>query len=200
MLWRPSKRTERMRDFLIDTNIWEYWFNEAREPEHSNVLKRVSELKKEREKAEAPFRVWISSVTWGELEYGYEVQTDKERSLEASFRQFIRTISPMEFVINKHVTRDYGRIRARLFEKYGPKDKRKRGLRPEQLIDPVTSLELKIQENDLWIVSQAVMKDLTLVTNDRKSLQPLLEVLGSELHIENWAAGCEGSGGDNGGG
>ncbi|HUW20476.1 MAG TPA: type II toxin-antitoxin system VapC family toxin [Sedimentisphaerales bacterium] len=176
-----------MRDFLIDTNIWEYWFNEAREPQHSNVLKRVSELRKECEKADAPLRVWISSVTWGEVEYGYEVQTDKEGSLEAAFREFIHAISPMEFVINKHVTGDYGRIRARLFEKYGPKDKRKRGLRPEQLIDPVTSLELKIQENDLWIVSQAVMKDLTLVTNDRKSLQPLLEVLGSELHIENWA-------------
>jgi len=176
-----------MRDFLIDTNIWEYWFNEAWEPQHSNVLKRVSELKKECEKAEAPFRVWISSVTWGELEYGYEAQTDKKRSLEAAFREFLRAIAPMEFVIDRHVTRDYGRIRARLFEKYGPREKRKKGLRPEQLIDPVTSLELKIQENDLWIVSQAVMKNLTLVTNDRRSLQPLEEVLGDELHIDNWA-------------
>ena len=122
------RKIERMRDFLIDTNIWEYWFNEAREPEHSNVLKRVSELKKKCEKAEAPFRVWISSVTWGELEYGYQAERDKERSLETPFRQFIRGIAPKEFVINKHVTRDYGRIRARLFEKYGPKEKRKKGL------------------------------------------------------------------------
>jgi len=176
-----------MRDFLIDTNIWEYWFNEAREPQHSNVLKRVSELKKRCEKQKAPFRVWISSVTWGELEYGYQVQTNKERSLETPFREFIRGIAPKEFLVDKHVARDYGRIRARLFEKYSPKDRKKKSLRPEQLIDPVTSLQLTIQENDLWIVSQAIMKDLTLVTNDRKSLQPLLEVAGNELHIENWA-------------
>lgn len=177
-----------MRDFLIDANIWEYWFNPAREPQHSNVLKWVSELKRRCEKEKAPFRVWISSVTWGEIDYGYEVQTNKERSLEAPFREFIHGIAPMEFLIDKHVARDYGRIRARLFKKYGPKDKKKKSLRPEQLIDPVTSLELKIQENDLWIVSQAIMKDLTLVTNDRKSLQPLMEVAGNELHIENWAA------------
>lgn len=177
-----------MRDFLVDTNIWEYWFNEAREPQHSNVLKRVSELKKHCERTESPLRVWISSVTWGELEYGYQVQTKKDRSLETPFRQFIHGIAPKEFFIDKHVTRDYGRIRARLFEKYGPKDKKKKGLRPEQLINPVTSLELKIQENDLWIVSQAVTRDFILVTNDRSSLQPLLEVTANELHIENWAA------------
>ena len=74
-----------------------------------------------------------------------------------------------------------------LFEKCGPKDKKKRRLRPEQLIDPVTSLELKITENDLWIVSQAITRDFTLVTNDRISLQPLLAVVGNELQIENWA-------------
>ena len=177
-----------MRDFLIDTNIWEYWFNPAREPEHSHVLKRVSELKKLREKMKSPFRVWMSSMTWGELEYGYQVQTNKEHSLETPFRQFIHKIGPKEFVVNKHVACIYGRIRARLFEKCGPKEKKKKGLRPEQLIDPVTALQLRIQENDLWIVSQAITRDFILVTNDRKSLQPLLEVAGDELHIENWAA------------
>jgi predicted nucleic acid-binding protein len=177
-----------MRDFLIDTNIWAYWFNSVKEPEHSHVLKRVSELKKLRERVKSPFRVWISSVTWGELEYGYQAQANKEHSLEIPFRQFIHKISPKECVIDKHVAFDYGRIRAKLFEKYGPKEKKKKGLRPEQLIDPVTSLHLRIQENDLWIASQAITRDFILVTNDRKSLQPLLEVAGDELHIENWAA------------
>ena len=176
-----------MRDFLIDTNIWEYWFNEAREPEHTNVVKHVSELKERCEKEKVSFRVWISSITWGELEYGYQAQSERERSLEGPFREFIRGIAPKEFVVDKHVTADYGRIRARLFDKYGRKDKKKKSVRPEQLIDPVTSLQLKIQENDLWIVAQAITKDLTLVTNDRRSLKPLREVAGNELHIENWA-------------
>lgn len=176
-----------MQDYLLDTNIWEYWFNSTRQPEHSRVLKRVSELEARCERTRSPFRIWISSVTWGELEFGYQVQLQKERCLEASFRQFLHGIAPKEFLIDRHVTRDYGRIRARLFEEYGPREKKKKGLRPEQLVDPVTSLQLKIQENDLWIVSQAVTRDLILVTNDRKSLQPLLVVAGDELHIENWA-------------
>ena len=177
-----------MRDFLSDTNIWEYWFNSAREPEHSHLLKLVCELKTLCERMKSPFRVWMSSMTWGEIEYGQQAQINKEHSLETPFRQFIQKISPKEFVIDKHIAFDYGRIRAKLFEKYGTKEKKKKGLRPEQLIDPVTSLHLRIQENDLWIASQAITRDFILVTNDRKSLQPLLEVAGDELRIENWAA------------
>lgn len=71
--------------------------------------------------------------------------------------------------------------------KYSPKEKRKKGLRPEQLVDPVTSLQLKIQDNDLWIVSQAITRDFALVTNDKTSLRPLVEVAGDELHVEYWA-------------
>ncbi len=107
--------------------------------------------------------------------------------LEKQFRRFINDIAPKELLINKHVAREYGRIRAMLFEKYGPKDKKKRLRRPEQLIDPATSLQLRIQENDLWIVSQAIARDFTLVTNDRRSLKPLLEATDNELHIVNWA-------------
>jgi predicted nucleic acid-binding protein len=178
-----------MRDFLIDTNIWEYWFNPKREPQHTNVFKRIDELIQQFEKDKNPFRVWISSVTWGEIEFGYQVQTKKGNSLETQFRQFIHDIAPIEFPIDKHVAQEYGRIRAMLFEKLGPRDKRMTGLRPEQLADPVTSLQLRIQENDLWIVSQAITRDFTLVTNDRASFRPLVEVAGEELHIENWAGG-----------
>lgn len=176
-----------MRDFLIDTNIWEYWFNPKREPQHSNVLKCVGELKQQFENGKNPFRVWISSVTWGEIEFGYQWQKKKDGSLETQFRQFISDIAPIEFQIDKHVAREYGRIRAVLFEKFGPKDKKIDGRRPEQLIDPVTSLELGIQENDLWITAQAVTFNLTLVTNDKRMAR-IREVAGEELYIENWAA------------
>ncbi len=170
-----------MRDFLIDTNIWEYWFNEKRQPQHANVLRRVHDL----EMRDGGSRVWISSITWGELEYGYQTQGDTQISLEMPFRKFILDIGPKEFPVDRHVTRDYGRIRAMLFDKYGPAERKRRGLRPEQLIDPVTSLQLQIQENDLWIVSQAIARNLTLVTND--TMRPLVEVAGGDLHIENWA-------------
>jgi len=180
-------RRERMRDFIIDTNIWAYWWNENQEPEHSHVCRRVSELIAKAEETGVPFRTWISSVTWGEIEYGYRAMTQKERSFEAEFKRFVRAVAPKEFPIDRHVTEDYGRIRALLFETCAPEENKRKGRRPEQLIDPVTSLQLKIQENDLWIVSQAIARNLTLVTNDRKSLRPLLDVARDELHVENWA-------------
>ena len=75
-------------------------------------------------------------------------------------------------------------IRAGVFEKYAPNVKRRRGLRPEQLIDPVTSQELGIQENDLWIAAQALEYNLVWVTNDK--MERIRDVC-EELQIENWA-------------
>ncbi|MCH7920211.1 MAG: hypothetical protein IIC50_19795 [Planctomycetes bacterium] len=74
-------------------------------------------------------------------------------------------------------------LRAALFDKYAPKKNRK-GLRPEQLIDPVTSKGLGVQENDIWIASQALEHNLVLVTNDQ--MNHLREVA-SDLRVENWA-------------
>lgn len=74
-----------------------------------------------------------------------------------------------------------------MFERFAPNDKKRKGLRPEQLCDPVTSLELGIQENDLWIVAQAITYGLVLVTNDK--LKRISEVISDELHIENWTEG-----------
>jgi predicted nucleic acid-binding protein len=174
-----------MRDFLIDTNIWSYWFDRGREPQHSNVMKRVHELEQTCEGKQATFRVWISAITLGEIEYGYRAQKEKEQSLEAEFRQFIQDISPIVLVVDRHTASEYGRIRGRVFDLLGPKEKRNR-LRPEQLIDPISGRELGVDENDLWIVAQAVTRNMTLVSNDK--LKRICEVVDDSLNIKNWAA------------
>jgi len=76
-----------------------------------------------------------------------------------------------------------GALRASVFEKYAPNAKRRSGLRPEQLIDPVTSQELSIQENDLWMAAQALEYNLVFVTNDK--MERIREVC-ADLQIENW--------------
>jgi predicted nucleic acid-binding protein len=174
-----------MRDFLIDTNIWEYWFNPKSEPEHSNVLKRVHELRQTCGDTQGAFRVWISAITWGEIECGYRTREDKEQSLEIEFRQFIRDISPKVFIVDRHVGREYGRIKASCFEKFSPGEKRSKKLRLKQLTDPISGEELGIDENDLWLVAQAVTRDMTLVSNDK--LNRIGEAVGDSLHIVNWA-------------
>ena len=176
-----------MRAFLLDTNIWEYWYNHKGHPKESaNIQKRIEELINREQNVEK--FVWqpaISVITWGEIDYGYNVMPKKEQSREAEFRKFISGVAPWLVPINRHTAKTYGELRARLFDKYAEKDKRTKKRRPEQLIDPVTSLELKIQENDLWIAAQAISRNLMLVTND--AMEHIREVAGDSLHIDNWA-------------
>jgi predicted nucleic acid-binding protein len=83
--------------------------------------------------------------------------------------------------IDEYVSDVYGELRASLFEKYIQKGKNKR---PEQLIDPVTATEIGIDENDLWIVAQAITYNLTLVTNDK--MRRIFSVTPKELKHEIW--------------
>lgn len=176
-----------MRTFLLDTNIWEYWFNKESHPEkYANIERQVKELIiLENNTKEFAWRLGISFITLGEIDYGYNVMTKKERSREREFRVFISSKKPWTPQIDKHVVKEYGKLRADLFESYAPKDKKRKGLRPCQLVDPVTSLELGIQENDIWIAAQAISRNLTLVTND--AMGRIRKVAGQSLHIDNWA-------------
>ncbi len=96
-----------------------------------------------------------------------------------------------ELRLHQEVTEDavtaYGEIRSRLFNKYAPGEKRKRGMRPEQLTDPISSLALQIQENDLWLCAQAVSHGIVLVTNDRMyAIRKVCNSMKPGLLIQNW--------------
>jgi tRNA(fMet)-specific endonuclease VapC len=147
-----------MRAFLLDTNIWSYWFDpNSYSEQHANIQERLKRLPSDA-------RLSISVISWGEIDYGSNVNHKKEQSREAEFHKFISGEAPWLVLIDRQTATTYGELRARLFDKYAEKNKRTTKRRPEQLIDPVTSLELGIQENDLWIAAQAISRNLTLVT------------------------------------
>jgi len=178
-----------MRAYLLDTNIWEYWYNCKGHPrECDNIQKKIVGLISREKKSEKfVWQLAISVITWGEIDYGYSVMLKKEKSQEIEFRKFISGVSPWLVPINRHTAKTYGELRASLFEKYAPNNKKTKGLRPEQLIDPITSKELGIQENDLWITAQAATFNLTLVTNDKK-INRIRDIARESFHIDNWAA------------
>jgi predicted nucleic acid-binding protein len=163
--------------FLLDTCIWSCWFDVKRE-QHVNVKSYVQKLP-------SNSILGISIISWGEVAYGHKAESPDETPIQVEYIQFIKSKRPKTFEIDIHTANKYGELRALLFEKYTPK-RRKPGLRPEQLIDPVTSRELGIQENDLWIAAQAMVRNMTLVTNDK--LSRIREVAGDDLHIKNWMA------------
>lgn len=163
-----------MQIYLLDTCIWSYWFN-PRAPQHERVLQHA-------ERFEQASRIGMSVITCGELEFGWGWQGN----VEASYRRFLVARKPKIFDIDRHTAAEYGQLKALLLRKYPPWGKRGGPpCRLSQLVDPVTSEELGIDENDLWIAAQAIVRNLVLVTNDR--LARIREVAADRLQIENWA-------------
>lgn len=166
-----------MEGYLLDTNIVRFWFDPTRS-EHVRVRSRIEALPED-----AP--MMISAITLGEIEYGHRALGESgDPEQERDFLEFVQKRLPTILNVERHTRIAYGSLRARLFEKYAPKDRRKKGLRPEQLIDPTTAKELGIQENDLWIAAQALEHNLVLVSHDKMTR---LRKVAEELRVQDWA-------------
>lgn len=167
-----------MTGYLLDTNIVSFWFDKTK-PGHLSVRQQIDSLP-----SQTP--LVLSAISLGEIEYGHRAlgaAVDAER--EAALLEFVERRLPVTLSVDKHTRTYYGSLRARLFERYAPAGRRRKGLRPEELIDPTTARELGIQENDLWIASQALEHNLVLATNDRLAR---LRDVAQELRVEDWAA------------
>ncbi len=160
-----------MRDLLLDTNIWAYWFDREKYPnEYSSIQRRLESLP-------SFARLSISVISWGEIAVGLpgSIQT---RQLE-----FIGSAGPSIIDIDHHIAEEYGKLRGNMSKKAL---KRKKGLNPKDSVDRFTWLEVGSLENDLWIAAQAIALNLTLVSNDKK-MQHIRDVAGESLHVDNWA-------------
>jgi tRNA(fMet)-specific endonuclease VapC len=161
--------------YLLDTNILDYW-RDSNSPEHGAVIRRLDSVD-----PDAPLT--ISAVAWGEIEYGHRCVSLSDTPIQAQFRRFLEERVPRVLDIRKTTAVYYGQLRKKLFGKFAPRGKKK-GLRPEQLVDPLTAAKLGIQENDLWIAAQAMEHNLVLVTHDR--MTRIREVVPDLLDIEDW--------------
>ncbi|MCP4548665.1 MAG: type II toxin-antitoxin system VapC family toxin [bacterium] len=164
-----------MEGYLLDTNILAYWFN-ASLREHAAVAHRIRELPRD-----TPLRVSVISL--GEIEYGHRVVAPKDTPRQIEFLEFIDDRIPKVLDVTKLTRIHYGQLRANLFERFSPRETRQK-LRIGQLIDPLTGLELGVDENDVWIATQAMDYNLVLVTNDRMAR---IREVAEDLRIENWA-------------
>ena len=175
-----------MRDFLLDTQIVRYWYDEQY-AQHAAVLGNIELLRKQARSLEYEPRLLVSVVTLGEIEFGHRVQTGDFATHEEAYIQFVHQELPARLELTEDAVTAYGEIRARVFNKFAPGEKRKRGMRPEQLTNPITSLELGIQENDLWLWAQAVGYGMVLVTNDKMArIREVSKGMEPALLIQNW--------------
>jgi len=175
-----------VRDFLLDTQTVCYWYD-SKCVQNQTVLANIESLRRQTELLEHKPRLLVSVITLGEIEFGHRVNSSPDPDVQAEYLKFVREQLPSCLEVTEDAVAAYGELRCRLFNECAPGDKRKPKMRPEQLIDPATSKELKIQENDLWLCAQAIAHGMVLVTND--AMRPIREVSQSmdpPLLIQNW--------------
>lgn len=176
-----------MPDYLLDTNILTYWYDASR-PQHANVLSNVQRIQQPDPETGYVSRLFISVVTLAEIEYGHAVTEAPDEPAQTSYLDFIEQELPPALEISRRIRKPYAALRAWLFNNYSPKAHRTRAKRPEQLVDPTSSMALGIQENDLWIAAHAALHNLVLVTADGLArLVRAIEKAGVGPTVENWA-------------
>jgi predicted nucleic acid-binding protein len=125
-----------------------------------------------------------SVIVLGEIAFGCLFAPVDQRVALSELAGFIRTQLPRALEVGRSTGDMYGSLKARLFEKYARKDGRTK-IRLKQLVDPDTSEQLGVDENDLWIAAQAIDRKMVLVSSDRDMLR--IKEVAPELDVEDWA-------------
>lgn len=175
-----------MRDFLLDTQTIRYWHHSGC-AQHDAVMGNVAAIRQLSASFAVKPKLLVSVVTRGEIEFGHRVALAPDPTAQAAYVKFLNEELPHVFEVTQDSVEAYGELRCRLFNKCAPGDKRKAKMRPEQLINPATALELQIQENDLWLCAQSVAHGLVFVTNDRMHvIRDVAQGMNPPLLVQNW--------------
>jgi len=161
--------------YLLDTSIASALWDELHS-KHALFRSRWEKL--------ALDRVFVSVVSVAEVEYGLRVAPRIDEERQARVRESMSSFAVLP--LGRHVVESYAELRARLFARYAPTDRRgrlKAKVVPD-LWEQTPDKLLGVQENDIWIASQAIQRRCILATTDRMS--HIVEVAGSDLRFEYW--------------
>ena len=166
-----------MASYLLDTNIIRSWYD-------GNATVKANADARD---ADSPLH--ISVITRGEIEYGHALNPHGAGPKRTDYIEFVKKRLPWVLVVSKHTAEPYGHIRAMLINKFPPSGgwSKQGKKRAEQLYDPAAARELGIDENDLWIVAQAVERNLVLVTSDKmpRIREAVCEIY-PHFRLEDW--------------
>lgn len=168
-----------MDGYLFDTNAISILWN-VRHPEHDTVKTFFASV------SGSP--VWLSTIVLAEIEYGLKVTPKIDMESKNQVRREMSKC-PLILDIDKHTIAPYSDLRAELFKKYSPRNRRGRLTVkwPEDLVERTSAKELGIQENDIWIAAQAIQYNLIFVTDDHMSqLVQVSKSLNDPLQIARW--------------
>jgi len=164
--------------YLLDTSVASAVFDKGN-PDHSAVRNNLEQL------GEAV--IYVCPVVVGEIEYGLKVAPSIDPDRQPLVREAMAQYKCLD--VDRHTSESYSGIRANLFKRYSPKDRRNRLTKKhiEDLVEPTTGKELGIDENDLWIVSTAVEYNLVFITRDQKGgMRRIIEAAGYASRTLYW--------------
>lgn len=143
--------------YLLDTNVASKAFDGG-SPENPRVRQKLADL--------GDSSLSICAVTVGEIFYGLSVSPEADMKRHEMIKKAV--FSYFVWDINAQTAEVYARLRGKLFELHSPRDKRGRLKKKdiEDLTDATSAKTLGIQENDLWIMSVAVLYNLRFITMD----------------------------------
>jgi tRNA(fMet)-specific endonuclease VapC len=111
-------------------------------------------------------------IVRGELMFGVHKSDQVAENLQ-KIERFLED-TPL-YGMDIETTNIYGKLKASIVERFGPKDKSKRR--------NVKTESLGFKDNDLWIASIAIQHDMILVSADKRILE-LQGIIG--LKVESW--------------
>lgn len=145
---------------LLDTNIASASWSQ-KHTLHTRVRQRLQSIQSD--------RVFLSTVTLAEVEFGLKIADDIDIDQQREVRRAMYEFKVK--AVDRHTATVFAEIRTILFRAYAPRDNRGRR-KPipfiESLKEPISGRELGVQENDLWIVSVAKQYNMVFVTDDRR--------------------------------
>ena len=144
---------------LLDTNVISVLFD-TRRPNHAAVRTALAAI----DPGDAQY---ISVVVMAELRYGIEAAARAGQNV-THVRQTLDQAERYPLAdINRHTAEAYGDVKAGLAHHFLDLSRRPpRWL--EDWKDRASSKTLQVDENDLWIVAQAIERNYRLVTTDRR--------------------------------
>lgn len=148
-----------MEQILLDTNFISVLFD-PRRPNYAAVQARARAFSQ-------TDLVYLSAVVLAELRYGMEAAQRAGQDV-SHIRQTLTQAATYPLAeIGRHTAEAYGDVKARLADYYLDMSRRApRWL--ENWQDRASAQILQVDENDLWIVAQAVERDYLLVTSDQR--------------------------------
>ena len=148
-----------MEQILLDTNFVSVLFD-SRRPNFAAVEARAQAF-------DSADLVYLSVVVFAELHYGMAAATRIGQDISHIRRTLTQAATYPLAEVGRHTAEAYGDVKARLADYYLDMSRRApRWLEDWQ--DRASGQTLQVDENDLWIVAQAIERDYLLVTCDQR--------------------------------